>query len=246
MSKKFKNKGITLIALVITIIVLLILAGISISMLSGDNSILSRATEAKTKTEEKSKEEQIQIEVLGSFGTDGNINVATLKTNLGKIGATATGNNLPLTVTLGGQEFTIDTNGDVTRVGDVPVSNYGYNSAGNCFIGQKSIGKWNEGEEDNTQKANWDSSENGYKFTSGHFARITNYSGYLWDETAGDFVEKTGADVYLCWDGNYGTINSKQDLIDYANNNGVSVYWDIFDASSGAWLFPSHSKWSSE
>ena len=41
------NRGITLIALVVTIIVLLILAGISISMLTGQNGILNRATEAK-------------------------------------------------------------------------------------------------------------------------------------------------------------------------------------------------------
>lgn len=40
------NKGITLIALVITIIVLLILAGVSIAMLSGDNSILSNASKS--------------------------------------------------------------------------------------------------------------------------------------------------------------------------------------------------------
>lgn len=46
-----KNKGITLIALVITIIVLLILAGISINMLTGENGILKRASEAKEKTE---------------------------------------------------------------------------------------------------------------------------------------------------------------------------------------------------
>ena len=45
-----KNKGITLIALVVTIIVLLILAGISIAMLSGQNGILNRASEAKEKT----------------------------------------------------------------------------------------------------------------------------------------------------------------------------------------------------
>ncbi len=44
-------RGITLIALVITIIVLLILAGISISMLSGDNSIIKKAGEAATLTE---------------------------------------------------------------------------------------------------------------------------------------------------------------------------------------------------
>ena len=40
------NKGITLIALVITIIVLLILAAVSIAMLTGENSILKNATKA--------------------------------------------------------------------------------------------------------------------------------------------------------------------------------------------------------
>ena len=45
-----RNKGITLIALVVTIIVLLILAGISIAMLTGQNGILNRAAEAKKKT----------------------------------------------------------------------------------------------------------------------------------------------------------------------------------------------------
>ena len=40
------EKGITLIALVITIIVLLILAGVAISMLSGENGILKKAAKA--------------------------------------------------------------------------------------------------------------------------------------------------------------------------------------------------------
>ena len=40
------NKGITLIALVVTIIVLLILAGVSIAMLTGDNGILNRASQS--------------------------------------------------------------------------------------------------------------------------------------------------------------------------------------------------------
>ena len=44
------NKGITLIALVITIIVLLILAGVSIAMLTGQNGILTQANTAKTDT----------------------------------------------------------------------------------------------------------------------------------------------------------------------------------------------------
>ena len=51
--KNFHNKGITLIALVITIVVLLILASVSIAMLTGDNGILTKANEAKQQTEYK-------------------------------------------------------------------------------------------------------------------------------------------------------------------------------------------------
>ena len=54
-------RGITLIALVITIIVLLILAGISINMLAGDNSILKRASEAKEMTEVTEVEEVLRM-----------------------------------------------------------------------------------------------------------------------------------------------------------------------------------------
>ena len=56
------TNGITLIALVITIIVLLILAGISISMLAGDNSILQQSTSARTKTIHTNVLEQMQLE----------------------------------------------------------------------------------------------------------------------------------------------------------------------------------------
>ena len=59
-----KSKGITLIALVITIIVLLILAGIAISMLNGEDGILKKAVEAKTKTENTEENEKIAMAVL--------------------------------------------------------------------------------------------------------------------------------------------------------------------------------------
>ena len=66
MKKNFiQERGITLIALVITIIVLLILAGVSISLLSGENGILQRAADAKTKTERQSIIEQAKLDVLG-------------------------------------------------------------------------------------------------------------------------------------------------------------------------------------
>ena len=69
-----RNKGITLIALVITIIVLLILAGVAISMLSGENGILKKAGEAKTKTEEAREEESTTLsdmEIVGDFKEKG-------------------------------------------------------------------------------------------------------------------------------------------------------------------------------
>ena len=57
-----KNKGITLIALVVTIIALLVLAGISIAMLTGQNGILNRAAEAKEKTESSKEGEKQKIQ----------------------------------------------------------------------------------------------------------------------------------------------------------------------------------------
>ena len=51
MMRKKQEKGITLIALVITIIVLLILAGVAIATLTGDNSIIKKANDAKVENE---------------------------------------------------------------------------------------------------------------------------------------------------------------------------------------------------
>ena len=55
------NKGITLIALVITIIVLLILAGVSIAMLTGENGILTQATNSKAETMKAEAVERINL-----------------------------------------------------------------------------------------------------------------------------------------------------------------------------------------
>lgn len=57
-------KGITLVALVVTIVVLLILAGISITMLTGDNGIINQAQKAKTSTEYAQWEELIDLAII--------------------------------------------------------------------------------------------------------------------------------------------------------------------------------------
>ena len=60
-SKNLNNRGITLIALVITIIVLLILAAISIAALTGENGILTKSKIAQIRTEYTSAEEIIKL-----------------------------------------------------------------------------------------------------------------------------------------------------------------------------------------
>ena len=64
-SKRIKeNKAVTLIALVVTIVVLIILAGISISALTGDKGIINQAHTAKEDTEIASWEEQIDLAII--------------------------------------------------------------------------------------------------------------------------------------------------------------------------------------
>ena len=60
-----KNKnGITLVALVVTIIVLLILAGVTVSMVVGQNGVITKANEAKVKQDASTVLEQLQIKIL--------------------------------------------------------------------------------------------------------------------------------------------------------------------------------------
>ena len=59
-----KNRGITLIALIVTIIILLILAGVSIVFLTGENGILNKAKIAKEESNAGDIEEQNR---LGSY-----------------------------------------------------------------------------------------------------------------------------------------------------------------------------------
>ena len=61
---KRKNKGITLIALVITIIVLLILAGVTISTLTGDNGLITKAGDAKLQSEIAEEKDIISISAI--------------------------------------------------------------------------------------------------------------------------------------------------------------------------------------
>ena len=114
-------RGITLIVLVITIIVLLILAGVSIATLTGENGILTRADNAKTETTKAEAREMIQLETAASFDNTGKYNVDKAIENLknnAKIPAEDITKNddRTLKVKLNGYEFSVDENG---KVGDL-------------------------------------------------------------------------------------------------------------------------------
>ena len=116
-NQKEAQKGITLIALVITIIVLLILAGVSIAMLTGQNGILTQAQNAKTTTENKSAEEKVKLSVMGARADDGTLTVEKLRTELANYGGTVEGDTFPVTATVDGKSFTVDANGNVVSAG---------------------------------------------------------------------------------------------------------------------------------
>ena len=62
--KEVRNKGVTLVALVVTIVVLLILAGVTIGNLTGDNSIIKEAKTAKELEEKATLEELVEMSII--------------------------------------------------------------------------------------------------------------------------------------------------------------------------------------
>ena len=81
MKKEIKQKGITLIALVITIIVLLLLAGVSISMLTGENGIITQAQNAKEMTRAGEVEEIVNLwkteNGMSEYNSDSSVTIKT-------------------------------------------------------------------------------------------------------------------------------------------------------------------------
>ena len=99
---KKDNKGITLIALVITIIILLILAGITIGLVTGDNGILEQASKTQEKTTQAQEEEKIKLAVMASSIEDNGyveiLDEKSLKKELKNV--------------FGNQELNVTSNGD--------------------------------------------------------------------------------------------------------------------------------------
>ncbi len=121
-----KEKGITLIALVVTIVVLLILAGVSISMLTGENGIITQAQDAKEKTDIGREREIVELAAVGAAGKNnyGEITEENLEIELNEmIGPrnedytlVKDGENFIVTYTDSKRGYQIDANGRVTEI----------------------------------------------------------------------------------------------------------------------------------
>ena len=117
-----RNKGITLIALVITIIVLLILAGVTIAILTGENGILTRATEANEKTLQGQVKEEIELmstDYTGGKYTGGEENIKKYyqdQAAKGEISSIKDNGDGTYTISKDGYEVKIDEDGSVIDI----------------------------------------------------------------------------------------------------------------------------------
>ena len=110
MKRNKRNHGITLIALAITIIVLLILAGISIAALTGNNGIITQAIQAKDSNNIAGIKEKIEVEALKCIDKKGNFDKGTFKTNIEKNlkGSSVTEKGNKIIVKIDGYKVIID------------------------------------------------------------------------------------------------------------------------------------------
>ena len=129
MKNMMKNKkGITLISLVVTIIILLILAGISIGMLSGDNSILKQAGNAKSQTDIAEEKEILQTASLAAMGKSkyGDITKEKLDSELNKypeIESTEQTDKGIVVTFKSNRAYLVNSDGDVSSYSDITIGN---------------------------------------------------------------------------------------------------------------------------
>ena len=127
------SKAITLVALVITIVILLILAGISIQAIT-NTGLFANARKAVEETKYANAEEKVKIAVMTSYDAGGTLNKEYLKDNLNKtegINPKVTEVTWDLKVNVDGYEFTITEYGTVTCVGRNNQDNLPENSKDN-------------------------------------------------------------------------------------------------------------------
>ncbi len=139
MKKGYKEKGITLLALVITIIILLILAGITISAITGENGLINSTEVAKEETEIANEKEIVEKATVQAMGNNkyGNLEESELQEQLdketgeGKTEATDIGDEFEVVFVESNRYYTVDKDGNVTQVQEIIKDN----SPGDITVG---------------------------------------------------------------------------------------------------------------
>ena len=126
MKVKNKESAITLIALVVTIVILLILAAVSIGMLAGENGIIKQAQDSKEKTDIADEKERVELAAVAAAGKDGwgeitEENLAEeLTKNIGTRDEDYTlskeGESFLVTYTDSNRSYIVDANGNIIEV----------------------------------------------------------------------------------------------------------------------------------
>ena len=113
------SKAITLIALVITVIVLLILAGVTIATLTGDNGLLQKATNSKGETIKAEGLEKLKLAVVASYDNNGKVDTQNLAKNLSEIEGLKYINNE-------NQEVNVNENTEIQLTAKFKLNGYNY------------------------------------------------------------------------------------------------------------------------
>ena len=124
MNQMKNTKGITLIALVITIIVLLILAGVAIVSLTGENGVLTRASDSKNKTDEEEEKEAIAIAYNGAIteSKGESVTADALNSQFSQNGTSATASGeetIKVDFTKTGRSYIVNAYGKVEKFDDI-------------------------------------------------------------------------------------------------------------------------------
>ena len=231
MNKLFRNRqnsGITLIALVVTIIVLLILAGVSIATLTGENGILTQASKEKEQTKKARDEEQRQLAQVE----------AKLSTELTWYTDTSTGASVQVPIPAGFARVNVEGENNiqdglviVDENGNeyvwIPCTKTEYENA----TDQK--GTWNQGGYNYASKTWNDKTVEGTISYDDRLASVETYKGfYVARYEAGIPEEMTG--VYANTDGaNYNRTRNTAEALQYTpvSQKGVQA-WNFITQTS--------------
>ena len=126
-------KGITLIALIITIVVLILLATVTLNIATNRGGLVKQATNAKKLTNSAAEKEKLLILEVASIGTNGKINIESLKANINNSDGEMTSDNatdFPLVVTYSstGNRYFIFDDGTITEYDAEAVARIGNKS----------------------------------------------------------------------------------------------------------------------